>query len=86
MAVTLLLTENSDLVRLVINSIRKDLEESNEVFNCLALHAIANIGGREMAETLANDVYRLLISRYVKNQIERVKIDQLYSVKLQLIL
>lgn len=54
--------ENSDLVRLVINSIRKDLDEMNETNNCLALHAIANIGGAEMAEALAGDVHRLLIS------------------------
>lgn len=57
--------ENSDLVRLVINSIRKDLDEMNEMNNCLALHAIANIGGAEMAEALGGDVHRLLISPYV---------------------
>ena len=54
--------ENSDLVRLVVNSIRKDLEDLNEINNCLALHAIANIGGKEMAEALVGDVHRLLIS------------------------
>ncbi|CEI88010.1 Putative AP-2 complex subunit alpha [Rhizopus microsporus] len=62
LAVTLLFHENSDLVRLVVNSIKKDLEDMNEINNCLALHAIANIGGREMAESLATDVHRLLIS------------------------
>jgi len=62
LAVTLLMHENSDLTRLVVNSIRKDLDEYNEIFNCLALHAIANIGGREMAESLNGDVHRLLIS------------------------
>ncbi|CAO1624986.1 unnamed protein product [Parajaminaea phylloscopi] len=62
LALTLLMNEGSDLVRLVVNSIRKDLDDLNEVHNCLALHAIANIGGEEMAETLANDVHRLLIS------------------------
>lgn len=65
LAITLLLHENSDLIRLVINSIRKDLDDQNEVNNCLALHAIANIGGKEMAESLAEDVHRLLISQYV---------------------
>ena len=65
LAVTLLFHENSDLVRLVVNSIKKDLDDMNEINNCLALHAIANIGGREMAETLATDVHRLLISPYV---------------------
>ncbi|KAK4705764.1 AP-2 complex subunit alpha, partial [Phenoliferia sp. Uapishka_3] len=62
LALTLLMHENSDLVRLVVNSVRKDLDEMNETNNCLALHAIANIGGAEMAETLAGDVHRLLIS------------------------
>lgn len=54
--------ENSDIVRLVINSIRKDLEDSNEINNCLALHAIANLGGREMAEALAESTFRAMIS------------------------
>jgi AP-2 complex subunit alpha len=63
LGVTLLLNENSDLLRLVINSIRKDLDDNNEVFQCLALHAIANIAGRDMAESLANDVERVLVSK-----------------------
>ncbi|KAF9270218.1 Adaptor protein complex AP-2 alpha subunit [Marasmius fiardii PR-910] len=62
LAVTLLMHENSDFLRLVVNSIRKDLHGNNEVDNCLALHAIANVGGSEMAEALAEDVHRLLIS------------------------
>lgn len=62
LAVTLLMHENSDFLRLVVNSIRKDLDDNNEIHNCLALHAIANVGGKEMAEALAEDVHRLLIS------------------------
>ncbi|KAK0526320.1 hypothetical protein OC834_004842 [Tilletia horrida] len=62
LAITLLMHEDSDLVRLVVNSIRKDLDDLNEVNNCLALHAIANLGGRDMSEALAGDVHRLLIS------------------------
>ncbi|KAL1670345.1 adaptin N terminal region-domain-containing protein [Schizophyllum commune] len=62
LAVTLLMHENSDFLRLVVNSIRKDLDSNNEVDNCLALHAIANVGGSEMAEALVEDVHRLLIS------------------------
>lgn len=58
--------ENSDFLRLVVNSIRKDLESHSEINNCLALHAIANVGGEEMAESLAPDVHRLLISPCVK--------------------
>ena len=57
--------ENSDFLRIVVTSIRKDLNDNNEISNCLALHAIANVGGQEMAEALAEDVHRLLISPYV---------------------
>ena len=67
LAVTLLMHENSDFLRLVVNSIKKDLDDNNEINNCLALHAIANVGGQEMAEALAEDVHRLLISPYVVN-------------------
>ena len=63
LALTLLMHEHSDLVRLVINSIRKDLDDHNEINNCLALHAIANLGGKEMAEALSENVYRAMISQ-----------------------
>lgn len=64
LAVTLFLHEQHELLHLVVNSIRKDLMSHNELFNCLALHAIANVGGREMGESLSGDVHRLLISPY----------------------
>ncbi|KAI9881312.1 MAG: hypothetical protein M1830_005599 [Pleopsidium flavum] len=62
LAVTLFLHEQHELLHLVVNSIRKDLLDHNEINNCLALHAIANVGGREMGEALSGDVHRLLIS------------------------
>jgi AP-2 complex subunit alpha len=62
LAVTLFLHEQHELLHLVVNSIRKDLNNHNELYNCLALHAIANVGGREMGEALSQDVHRLLIS------------------------
>ena len=58
---TLSTHEDSDLLRLVVNSIQKDLDENNEINNCLALHAIANVGNNETAEALVEDVHRLLI-------------------------
>lgn len=64
LAVSLLVNENDDLVRLVINSMRKDLEDLNEINICLALQAIANLGGREIAESLAADVFKVLASGY----------------------
>ncbi|PWN41488.1 putative alpha-adaptin C [Ceraceosorus guamensis] len=71
LAITLLMHENSDLIRLVVNSIRKDLDDLNEINNCLALHAIANIGGKEMTEALADDVHRLLISPTSKSFVRK---------------
>lgn len=65
LAMTLFLHEKHELLHLVVNSIRKDLMDHNELFNCLALHAIANVGGREMGEALGSEVHRLLISPYV---------------------
>ncbi|KAL8947348.1 MAG: hypothetical protein Q9222_006360 [Ikaeria aurantiellina] len=62
LAVTLFLHEQHELLHLVVNSIRKDLASHNELHNCLALHAIANVGGREMGEALSDDVHSLLIS------------------------
>lgn len=62
LAITLLLHEKHDLACLVINSIKQDLLDSNEYYNCLALHAIANIGGKEMGDVLVSDVNRLLVS------------------------
>ncbi|KAJ9363164.1 putative AP-2 adaptor complex subunit alpha [Paecilomyces variotii] len=62
LSVTLFLHEQHELLHLVVNSIRKDLLDHNELNNCLALHAVANVGGREMGEALSADVHRLLIS------------------------
>ncbi|VDB84483.1 unnamed protein product [Peniophora sp. CBMAI 1063] len=71
LAVTLLMHENSDFLRLVVNSIRKDLDDNNEISNCLALHAIANVGGQEMAEALCEDVHRLLISPTSQSMVKK---------------
>ncbi len=66
LGVTLLLNENHELLRLVVTSIRRDLEDGSEYFNCLALQAIANIGGKEMADGLSQDVARVLFSQKSK--------------------
>lgn len=65
LAVTLFFHEEHELLHLVINSIRKDLMDHNQLNNCLALHAIANVGGRALGEAIAGDVHQLLISPYV---------------------
>jgi AP-2 complex subunit alpha len=69
--VTLLMTENSDLVRMVINSMRTDLVSTNDVYVNLSLAAIANIGGKEMAESLHQDVHKLLVSSVTKPSVKK---------------
>lgn len=71
---TLFLHEKHELLHLVVNSIRKDLMDHNELFNCLALHAIANVGGKEISEALSPEVHRLLISPYVVSSIRKRRI------------
>jgi AP-2 complex subunit alpha len=71
LAMTLFLHEQHELLHLVVNSIRKDLMDHNELNNCLALHAIANVGGREMGEALSGDVHRLLISPTSKSFVKK---------------
>lgn len=61
MACTLLLHEGHELVTLITNSIKRDLNSKNPHDQCLGLTAVANIGGKEQAETLAQDVQRLLV-------------------------
>ncbi len=63
-AASVLLHENLEFVRLVINTMQKDLVSPDENFQCMALAAIANMGGREFAEALAGDVQKLLISSH----------------------
>ena len=61
MVTTVLLNENHDFLRLVINTVRNDIIGRNETFQCLALSAVANIGGKEFAEAVAADVQKLLV-------------------------
>lgn len=65
LAMTFLAHERTELMDQAIAYIRKDLADMNEVFTCLALHAVANMGSLAMAEALAEDVLKLLVSPYV---------------------
>ena len=62
MTCAILWNENTEFLRLLVQSVRKDLMPTNEVHQCLALSFIANIGGTEFSEGLAQDVQKLLIS------------------------
>jgi AP-2 complex subunit alpha len=63
LALTLLLHENHEMLPLIVQSLQNDLQSRNEYHQNLALTAIANIGGKEMAESLAPIVQKLLVSK-----------------------
>ena len=62
LAISLMLNENDNLLDMVVNSIRKDLESLNELHTCLALNCVATVGGRTIGDALSNDIFKLLIS------------------------
>ncbi|URE47830.1 AP-1 complex subunit [Musa troglodytarum] len=59
----LLLDERQEVLMLVTNSLKQDLNHSNQYIVGLALCALGNICSAEMAMDLAPEVERLLLSR-----------------------
>ncbi|VDM97500.1 unnamed protein product [Thelazia callipaeda] len=60
--ISVLINNNSDLIKLIIQSIKNDLQSRNPVHVNLALQCISNIGSRDMAEAFAQDLPKLLVS------------------------
>uniref|UniRef100_A0AAY4CLU9 AP-2 complex subunit alpha n=1 Tax=Denticeps clupeoides TaxID=299321 RepID=A0AAY4CLU9_9TELE len=60
--ISVLVNSNSELIRLINNGIKNDLSSRNPTFMCLALHCIANVGSREMAEAFAGEIPRILVA------------------------
>lgn len=63
--ISVLVNTNSDLIRLIIQSIKNDLASRNPIHVNLALQCIANIGSKEMAETFGTEIPKLLVSGLV---------------------
>ncbi|XP_047218275.1 AP-2 complex subunit alpha-2-like isoform X2 [Girardinichthys multiradiatus] len=60
--ISVLVNSNSDLIRLINNAIKNDLASRNPTFMNLALHCIANVGSREMAEAFVSEIPRILVA------------------------
>ncbi|XP_070712087.1 AP-2 complex subunit alpha-2 isoform X2 [Pempheris klunzingeri] len=60
--ISVLVNSNSDLIRLINNGIKNDLSSRNPTFMNLALHCIANVGSREMAEAFASQIPNILVA------------------------
>ncbi|KAF7633205.1 AP-2 complex subunit alpha [Meloidogyne graminicola] len=63
--ISVLINLNSDLMKLIIQSIKNDLQSRNPVHVNLALQCIANIGSKDMCEAFAHDLPKLLTSGYM---------------------
>mmetsp|Transcript_13629 Transcript_13629/g.22490 ORF Transcript_13629/g.22490 Transcript_13629/m.22490 type:complete len:847 (-) Transcript_13629:130-2670(-) len=60
LGLTLLLTENTEVLMLVTNSLKVDLFNSNQYIVALALITIGNLATQDMARDVASDVEKLL--------------------------
>lgn len=60
MAVSLLLRPTDEMMTLVVNSMRNDIIGPYQHGKTLALAALSNIGGNDLAEALSGDVQRLI--------------------------
>jgi AP-2 complex subunit alpha len=67
----MMITEAHELAPLVVNSIRKDLDDPDENFNCLAIHAATNIASKELCEILIQDIYKLFASSATTPKIKK---------------
>uniref|UniRef100_A0A2I2Z5Z7 AP-2 complex subunit alpha n=1 Tax=Gorilla gorilla gorilla TaxID=9595 RepID=A0A2I2Z5Z7_GORGO len=63
--ISVLVNSNSELIRLINNAIKNDLASRNPTFMGLALHCIASVGSREMAEAFAGEIPKVLVAGYV---------------------
>eukprot|EP00922_Rhytidocystis_sp_ex-Travisia-forbesii_P008666 GHVS01012686.1.p1 GENE.GHVS01012686.1~~GHVS01012686.1.p1 ORF type:complete len:853 (+),score=110.12 GHVS01012686.1:179-2737(+) len=62
LGLTCLLDENAEVLMLVTNSIKNDLNHTNQYINGLALCALSNIASEEMCRALSREVENLLSS------------------------
>ncbi|XP_048401017.1 AP-2 complex subunit alpha-2-like [Stegostoma tigrinum] len=60
--ISVLVNSNSELMHLINNALRNDLASRNPTFMGLALHCIANVGSREMAEAFASEIPKILVA------------------------
>lgn len=65
LSVSVMLRNTDEQITLVVQAIKNDLQSTQDPIQCLALAAIANLGGKELAETVAPDVQRILFSRAI---------------------
>lgn len=62
--ISVLISSSSELIRLIVQSIKNDLSSRNPIHINLALQCIANIGSRDMADAFGQEIPKLLVSGF----------------------
>lgn len=81
MAFSLMLRPGDELMTLVVNSMRNDLISQLVHGQTLALAAVSNIGGNDLAEALASDVQRLILGTLETKQYNNSSVSAEEEVK-----
>ncbi|KAL7720547.1 AP-2 complex subunit alpha [Entamoeba marina] len=71
LSLSLLLYEQHEATRLVINTLRTDLIDVNPLNQCCALNVISCIGGKEMVETLGGEILNILFSNSTQTVVRK---------------
>jgi AP-2 complex subunit alpha len=69
--VSVLMSEHSDLVRMILASVKSDLISHSELSVCLALNCVANLGGKEIASGCYTEVVRLFLAGEAPNFVRK---------------
>ena len=70
-ATTLLIHQNDDLMKLIVNGVRNDLTRGDSNVKALAMACIANTGFKQLSEVVRPDVYRLLIGNSTSSDVRK---------------
>ncbi|BFU18075.1 AP-2 complex protein, putative [Entamoeba histolytica HM-1:IMSS-B] len=71
LAISILLYEEHEATRLVINTLRAELIDSNPLNQCCAFNVISCIGNKEMVETLGPDILNILFSNTIPTVVRK---------------
>jgi len=63
LAMSLLLADETDILRLVVNNVKTDMNSGNDYVAALALNTVANIGSTEFADNLFADISKILLAQ-----------------------
>lgn len=69
--VSVLIAESHELIPLIVQAIRNDLESRNPVYTTLAMQCIANVANKSMTTELGKEVPKILVSSDATNGVKQ---------------